>query len=202
MKLRVIAFTRRGAQLCTAIVNAMTELGHECTGFAFSDYAGEELQPLNTGLSEWTKQAFLNAQGIIFVGACGIAVRAIAPYIRNKTADPAVVAVDEQANFVVSLLSGHIGGANTLTVELAKRIGATPVVSTATDLNNRFAVDCFAAENNLYLCDMQAAKAVSAALLDDKTVFLKDDFGEFFPREAPLPQGIQFGESGELGICI
>nr|WP_319487716.1 cobalamin biosynthesis protein [uncultured Caproiciproducens sp.] len=202
MKLWVVAFTRRGARLCSKIVDSMTELEHECTGFASAAYAGEKLQTIGTSFSEWTNQAFLNVQGIIFVGACGIAVRAIAPYIISKTKDPAVVAVDEHANFAVSLLSGHIGGANALTIELAKRIGATPVVSTATDLNHRFAVDCFAEENNLYLCDMQAAKAVSAALLDDKTVFLQDDFGEFFPQETPLPQGIQFGASGELGICI
>lgn len=64
------------------------------------------------GLSEWTKEAFLRDDALIFVGACGIAVRSIAPYVRDKFQDPAVVCVDEAGQFVIPLLSGHVGGAN------------------------------------------------------------------------------------------
>ena len=66
------------------------------------------------GLSEWTKEAFLRDDALIFVGACGIAVRSIAPYVRDKFQDPAVVCVDEAGQFVIPLLSGHVGGANRL----------------------------------------------------------------------------------------
>ena len=77
------------------------------------------------GLSEWTKEAFLRDDALIFVGACGIAVRSIAPYVRDKFQDPAVVCVDEAGQFVIPLLSGHVGGANRLAEMVAS--GATGV---------------------------------------------------------------------------
>ena len=79
------------------------------------------------GLSEWTKEAFLRDDALIFVGACGIAVRSIAPYVRDKFQDPAVVCVDEAGQFVIPLLSGHVGGANRLGEMVASGIGAVPV---------------------------------------------------------------------------
>ena len=78
------------------------------------------------GLSEWTKEAFLRDDALIFVGACGIAVRSIAPYVRDKFQDPAVVCVDEAGQFVIPLLSGHVGGANRLAEMVASGIGAVP----------------------------------------------------------------------------
>ena len=98
------------------------------------------------GLSEWTKEAFLRDDALIFVGACGIAVRSIAPYVRDKFQDPAVVCVDEAGQFVIPLLSGHVGGANRLAEMVASGIGAVPVVTTATDVEKKFAVDMFAKE--------------------------------------------------------
>lgn len=81
---------------------------------------------------------------MIFVGACGIAVRSIAPQVASKKSDPAVLVVDECGQFVISLLSGHLGGANALTLETAEILEAQPIVTTATDLHKRFAVVVFA----------------------------------------------------------
>lgn len=81
---------------------------------------------------------------LLFIGACGIAVRSIAPYLQGKDKDPAVVVLDERGIFAISLLSGHLGGANELTAVLANLTGAIPVITTATDINGRFAVDVFA----------------------------------------------------------
>lgn len=105
---------------------------------------------------------------MIFIGASGIAVRSIAPYVMSKKSDPAVLVVDECGKFVISLLSGHLGGANELALKTAEILNAVPVVTTATDLHHRFAVDVFAKKNDCSIFNMKAAKEVSAALLAGK----------------------------------
>ena len=131
------------------------------------------------------------------MGAVGIAVRSIAPYVRDKRTDPAVLSVDELGKFVIPLLSGHIGRANELALRLAEAIGAIPVVTTATDINGKFSVDAWAARQGLFMDSMRAAKAVSAAILE-RTVPLCCDF----PVTGTLPPGTAAGDSGDVGICI
>ncbi|MDR1532759.1 MAG: cobalamin biosynthesis protein [Clostridiales bacterium] len=82
------------------------------------------------GLDGWTRENF-DRGALIFISSCGIAVRAIAPYLKSKTTDPAVVVIDEHGKHAVSLLSGHMGGANALTAKLAAHIGAEAVITTA-----------------------------------------------------------------------
>ncbi len=118
-----------------------------------------------------------DSDAVIFIGACGIAVRSIAPYVASKKTDPAVLVVDECGKFVISLLSGHLGGANELAENSSAEIlEAMPVVTTATDLHHRFAVDVFAKKNNCAILNMKAAKEVSAALLAGKKVGFYSEF--------------------------
>ena len=105
--------------------------------------------------------------------------------------------MDELGKFVIPLLSGHIGGANALAEELARALNAVPVVTTATDVNGKFSVDAWAARQGLYISDMGAAKAVSAAILEGPVPLCCD-----FPIEGELPQGTAAGDSGQVGICI
>ena len=116
-------------------------------------------------LSDFTTEVFNEGNVLIYIGAVAIAVRAIAPFVKDKTTDPAVLAIDEQGNFVVPVLSGHIGGANEYARQIAELIGAIPVVTTATDIRGEFAVDVFAKKNNLEINDMKMAKEFSAKLL-------------------------------------
>ena len=143
-------------------------------------------QSMEISVGEWTGKRFLDSDGIIFVGACGIAVRHIAPYIVGKKTDPAVLVVDECGTYAISLLSGHLGGANALAQTAAGILGGTAVVTTATDLHSRFAVDVFAKKNGCAIFHMKAAKNVSAALLAGENV----GFYSEFPWEGVLPEGL------------
>lgn len=112
---------------------------------------------------------------IIFVGATGIAVRAIAPFICGKAVDPAVLVIDEAGRYVISLLSGHLGGANALARTAASLIEAEPIITTATDAESAFAVDTFAKENDFLLTDLRKAKEVSAKVLRGEKLRIYSD---------------------------
>ena len=112
---------------------------------------------------------------IIFVGATGIAVRAIAPFITGKAVDPAVLVIDEAGRYVISLLSGHLGGANALARTAAALIEAEPIITTATDAESAFAVDTFAKENGFLLTDLRKAKEVSAKVLRGEKLRIYSD---------------------------
>ncbi|MDD4752862.1 MAG: cobalt-precorrin 5A hydrolase, partial [Desulfitobacteriaceae bacterium] len=126
---------------------------------------------------------FKNYREIIMVMSCGIAVRSIAPYIKSKLSDPAVVVLDEKGNHVISLLSGHLGGANHLAKEVAKITGGEPVITTASDNLGLESVDMLAKRNDLVLSDMEQVKKVTATLVNGEKVAIvcdgwRGDFGE------------------------
>ena len=184
MKLYIIAFTRRGVELAWRIRRGLA--GEACELFSPQPYAHYLCTLPFDRLDRWTAEAFSKADGLIFVGACGIAVRAVAPFLRDKYTDPAVVAVDEGGAWCVPLVSGHVGGANALARRLAGLIGAQAAVTTATDVNGLFAVDEWAARRGLVLDGRAAAKRLSAALLAGEGVGFATDF----PVDGPLPEGV------------
>ncbi|MEG2173977.1 MAG: cobalamin biosynthesis protein [Oscillospiraceae bacterium] len=142
-------------------------------------------------LKEWVKEHFKH-DALIFIGSCGIAVRAVAPFLTSKTSDPAVVVIDEIASCAVSLLSGHIGGANELTSRLACFLGAMPVITTATDVNGVFAIDTWAVKHGLRIANPDRIKWVSAHLLAGGSIKIECDY----PVRGQLPQGIVLCDKG------
>ncbi len=182
MSLALTAFTERGTALACRIASA---LGGQV--YTLPKFHREGTETYHS-LSQWTKAHFAAGDDIIFVSAVGIAVRAIAPYLQDKFTDPAILAVDEAGQFVVPVLSGHVGGANRLARQVAQIIGATPVISTATDVNGRFAVDEWAAAQSFSITDRTAAKAISAALLAGEPVGFTSEFSH-----DPLPEGVTEG---------
>jgi cobalt-precorrin 5A hydrolase len=118
--------------------------------------------------------------------ATGIVVRTLADLLRHKSVDPAVVVMDETGRHAISLLSGHLGGANDLTRRIAALTGADPVITTATDLKGVPAIDMIAVERNLTIENHDAIRVVSAALLRQETIALHDPLGCL--RDA-LPEG-------------
>lgn len=188
MKVALISFTVEGAKTCSKIEAGLRLNGYDCSAFGKDLFAeGAGILPLKNSLNEWTAAAFSKNEALVFVGACGIAVRAVAPYIKDKTIDPAVVVVDEKGKYAISLLSGHLGGANDITREIAAILEAEPVITTATDLNQRFAVDEWARKNHLRIGDMKLTKEISAAILRGETIGVSSEF----PIEGQLPEQLQ-----------
>ncbi len=157
-KIGIACFTQRGASLAD-------RLEQELAGTY-------EVLRYERDLKQWCASCFERAGALLFIGACGIAVRTIAPFLRSKTTDPAVLVLDEAGRFVISLLSGHLGGANELAIRIARQIGAVPVITTASDVNGLMAVDVFAKRNHLQIDSMESAKKLAAALLRKERVGL------------------------------
>ena len=146
-----LAFTDRGEALAEKLAAALGgEVNLEC----------------------WTEAAFREKRALVYVGAVGIAVRAIAPYLKHKAEDPAVLAMDETGRYVIPLLSGHLGGANALAGELAAVTGGEAVITTATDLHGVFAVDLWAKRQNMTVRQPERIKTVSAKLLAGQVIRL------------------------------
>ena len=171
MKIGMICFTARGTAICRLLCRRFRDTGTECTGYVPQrfwkpEWEAEGIKPQDKSLSEWTGSMFGQKRALVFIGAAGIAVRAIAPFVRDKMTDPPVVAVDEAGHFCIPLLSGHVGGANELAERMACWLQGIPVITTATDINGIFAVDVFAARRGLCITDRKKAKEISAWLLD------------------------------------
>jgi len=152
MIIRICAFTDAGRRLADRIEASLSEHVIECR---------REEQSLR----DWTKEAFDMHVPIVYIGACGIAVRAIAPFVKDKLSDSPVIVLDEGGEFVIPILSGHMGGANALAGLIAERLHAQAVLTTATDVNHMFSVDVFAQRNGLTIHNREGIKKVSTKLL-------------------------------------
>ena len=199
----MICFTERGAWVCRRLFHKLKETGEECEAIIPKRFLREEWKKEGLKereeefLSQWTGKMFAEKRAMIFVSATGIAVRAIAPWIRDKMTDPPVVTVDEGAQFVIPLLSGHVGGANELARHIADWLEAVPVITTATDVNGKFAVDLFASAYHMTIIDRKEAKNISAAGLEGKQIGVFSDL----PIKK-LPDGFVMDRWCEENICI
>jgi len=199
MNATVFSYTRKGAQLSLKVKKTLEALGYETEVYTSEKFV--DVDPIlkkSMGCIKSAGKAFATSKVIIYIGSCGIAVRAIAPYVVSKTTDPAVISIDEGGNFVIPLLAGHIGGANGIARKLASAIDAQAVVTTATDINGLFAVDEWAARHDYYIGSMFAAKEFSSALVDGKEIGVKS----IYPIAGELPKGMCLQESGEVGLML
>ena len=165
MNTAIAVFTNRGVNLALRLAGFL-----EGRVFAPQRFSREGVNVIDSSLSEWAGKMFREASALIFVSACGIAVRAVAPHVKDKMNDPAVVVIDESGRFVVPLLSGHVGGANDLARKIAGFLHAVPVITTATDVNNLVAVDEWAVKNDCVIENPGAVKSVSGSLLEGHRV--------------------------------
>lgn len=194
MKLSIISFTENAILLSEKIAKLMG--GAECVLYTKCGMYSQERQRVRfvtQSIGEWAKEQFEEANVLLFIGACGIAVRAIAPYIMDKLYDSPVLVMDENGHYVIPLLSGHVGGANELAVSIAERIGAEPVITTATDLNNKFAIDLFAKKNGLIIVNKEGIVKVSSKVLAGKSIAMSVEEGHL-EKNVKLPKGIELVE--------
>lgn len=195
MNIAVFAYSRQGCRTARKVLSYFPEA--ERRAYTMERFEEAGFLPLGKPAKPFYGELFGWADAMVFVGACGIAVREIAPHVRDKRTDPAVLCIDELGRFVIPLLSGHIGGANDWARLLAERLDAVPVITTATDINRKFSVDAWASGQGLEIDSMPLAKAVSAGILENSIPLCSD-----FPVVTDHPPGVVPGDSGELGICI
>ncbi len=178
MKVVAICFTQNGAELIKRLKDELAEW--DIQGFCKSDKVDGTkygLTEVTGSASDIVKKCFAEKTPIIFISACGIAVRLIAPYIADKLEDIPVVVVDESGINIIPILSGHVGGANEIAFRISKAIGANPVITTATDVNRAFSVDSFAMENRLTIRNKESIKSVSSKALKGEPIRISiEDF--------------------------
>lgn len=195
MKTCLFCFSDSGAKLALSLcekMNLQPEQVHSVPKFAAAyGFTAHESVCREMG------SLFSEHEALIFIGACGIAVRDIAPHLKSKITDPAVLVVDDRGKFVIPILSGHIGGANALARRIAELIGATAVITTATDGAGKFSCDAWAAAHGCAVSSMGLAKKISAEILvRDLPISSEFDLPE------ALPAGLFPAGGGDLGVYV
>lgn len=203
MKLKMISFTKKGMELSQRIYKSMPEA--EISLFTKCSFYENQEVYVEEPLGEWTQKQFETKGNLLFIGACGIAVRAIAPSVKSKLCDSGVLVMDELGNYVIPILSGHVGGANELAEQIAEKTGALAVITTATDLNKTFAVDLFAKKNHLTIWNKEGIAKVSAKVLAGELVTCAvapeylDEQHRNVPKEMKL---MEFPPRGKVDVLI
>lgn len=195
MKAVIISITEKGRILSESICRSIAGK-YDATRYTFhknSDENSVSFSDINSIVSD----VFYDSEVVIFVCACGIAVRSIAPFVHSKESDPAVIVIDDNGKFVIPILSGHLGGANALAKYISEKIGALPVITTATDIGGKFSPDSFAKANNLIIVNISAAKEIAAAVLGNEKIGLISDY-----ECINIPSDIVKDGNSINGICI
>jgi len=164
-----------------------------------------------SSFSQLVASVYKDYEGLVFIMATGIVVRTIAPLLQNKAEDPAVLVIDPQGEFVISLLSGHLGGANKLAKEISHILKAQPVITTATDVLGKKSVEEWAQHFNLKIVNLEGLVKVNGALVRGEKINVFTEIDPEYFREYPLTDSdkIQFYPVAFLnrevvpgGVCL
>ena len=177
MKIAIIAITGNGAAIGKKLLDSL-----DCAELHVSARYGSENDPFvrlfePTALKELLYSLWNKVGGFVFIMSTGIVVRLIAPLLKSKAVDPAVTVIDDQGNFAISLLSGHLGGANELAERCALITGARAVITTATDAAGLPSFDMLAKESGWGISDFSKVKILNSLLLDDLEIAVVDNSG-------------------------
>jgi cobalt-precorrin 5A hydrolase len=162
----VVAITRHGVETALKIKDALDKDCLNSTVYAPKKYSQNGVVPLEKKLGDFIKDTYSTVDALVAVMATGIIIRSVAPVLESKLTDPAVIGVDATGKFVISLLSGHYGGANELARTIAKGIGGTPVITTASDVTGKMSVDEIAKNLHLTIQNPESLVAVNSAIVN------------------------------------
>ena len=174
-KIAILSITNNGRELALRIKEIMKDVD------VFfikkdTDYKNDEVIVVNQGLKEFIPQIFDKYDYLVFIMATGIVVRTIAPLIISKFSDPAILVMDEKGNNIISLLSGHMGGANEMTLYMSDLINSHPVITTATDVNKKSSLDMIAKKLNGHIDDFRDnVLKINSMLVNNEEVHLYID---------------------------
>ena len=201
MRLSIVSFTENGKRLSEHIAELLEKkdlespfkteplLFTKCEACK-KNSAGSPVWFVEKTVGDWAKEQMQKKNALLFIGAWGIAGRAIAPSLTDKLHDVPVLVMDEKGRYVIPLLSGHVGGANELADYLAGKTGAEPVITTATDINKKFAVDLFAKRNALFIENKNGIAKVSSKVLAGEAISISIEPGHGEGKSC-LPSGLR-----------
>lgn len=194
-KTSVLAITKNGIQIGLRLKGVFPE---------WDVFAPEKFKTETTQVSWYPEptskkivELFKNTDSLICLFSLGAVIRLISPYLVDKKTDPAVIVIDDKENFVISVLSGHLGGANKLTEEIAKKLNAMPVITTAADVNKTLAVDLIGKDLGWIIDDDSTVTKVSAYMVNEEPIGVFQDAGEKKWWEKTLPKNVKIFDNLE-----
>lgn len=190
-KVALVAITKHGIEIARKVKAKIPE---------FEIYVPEKFSDRKDDINWYSDPSplaigklFRSYDGLVCIFSLGAAVRLVAPHLKDKKTDPAVVVIDDKAQFVISALSGHLGGANALARLIASVLNATPVITTASDVNETIAVDLLGREFGWVVDDDVNVTKVSASMVNEEKIGIYQDSGErdWWFADRPLPTNVQ-----------
>lgn len=190
----IVAITKHGVQVARKLEQSFQNADlYYMSKFEQGDEQEKGIQMFTGSVRLLLPSLFQSYKGLIIIISLGAVIRMIAPLLKDKKIDPAVVVIDDKAEHVISVLSGHIGGANELTKEVAAILGARPVVTTASDVQQTIAVDLFGKRFGWTWESAEKLTPVSAAVVNEEPVAVVQESGEksWWQYDRPLPANIR-----------
>ena len=189
-KIAVLAITKNGINMSLRIKEHFSDF-EIFAPVKFSDNNGK-IQWYDESTTQKIVDLFKSNDGIVCLFSLGAVIRLLAPHIKDKKTDPAVIVIDDNANFVISVLSGHLGGANELSNEIAEKIGSTPVITTAADVNKTIAVDLVGKKFGWKIDDDSNVTRISAFMVNKEKIGIFQNIGKKEWWKEKLPENITF----------
>jgi len=189
-KIAILAITKNGIEMSLRIKEYFSDF-EIFAPIKFSDN-NKKIQWYDESTIQKIVDLFKSNDGIVCLFSLGAVIRLLAPHIKDKKTDPAVIVIDDNANFVISVLSGHLGGANELSNEIAEKIGSTPVITTAADVNKTIAVDLVGKEFGWKIDDDSNVTRISAFMVNKEKIGIFQNIGKKEWWKGKFPENITF----------